>query len=365
MFGGDEGDYADAIVQYDLASGAASIVGHLTSGQDELGVAYLRGSFYVFGGSDPGSDEIQKWTPPTPCDKPLPEVHAPPPPPADVKANEAPVMDAVPEAVVVAGGTAVLHPTAHDKEHDPLAWSATVPAGATFDASSHVAKWTPDSHDFGRHCLFQFTATEYVLNGTGVDPDTQGAIPQTASATGCVRVVKDANQDSDGDGVADVSDNCPGAANYAQTDTDANGIGDACDAQCPDAHCNAMQEAPRTTTRAPQASGDACSTAGHPERPDLDGDGVTDACDNDMDGDGMPDKVPPGALVDNCPRVSNPDQKDSRGDGIGDACRAPQTTAPRPSTSPPSATTHRAAPSASLVFVTSLVAAVTLRRRHA
>ena len=38
------------------------------------------------------------------------------------------------------------------------------------------------------------------------------------------------NQDSDGDGVPDASDNCTLAANAAQRDTDGDGIGNACDA---------------------------------------------------------------------------------------------------------------------------------------
>ena len=70
--------------------------------------------------------------------------------------------------------------------------------------------------------------------------------------------------DSDGDGVADDSDNCPLVANANQEDSDGDGIGDACD-------------------------------------PDRDGDGVDDA-------------------VDNCPGTPNADQEDSDGDGIGDAC---------------------------------------------
>ena len=37
--------------------------------------------------------------------------------------------------------------------------------------------------------------------------------------------------DTDGDGVADSSDNCPSVSNASQTDTDADGAGDACDSQ--------------------------------------------------------------------------------------------------------------------------------------
>jgi hypothetical protein len=70
--------------------------------------------------------------------------------------------------------------------------------------------------------------------------------------------------DSDGDGVPDATDNCPNTANPGQTDTDADGSGDACD-------------------------------------PDDDNDGTDD-------------------IGDNCPLVPNPDQADSDGDGVGDAC---------------------------------------------
>ncbi len=75
--------------------------------------------------------------------------------------------------------------------------------------------------------------------------------------------------DGDGDGVPDATDNCPAVANPAQTDTDNDGIGDACDST--------------------------------PNGPDDDGDGVADSRDN-------------------CPTVSNANQLDSDGDGIGDAC---------------------------------------------
>jgi parallel beta-helix repeat protein len=44
--------------------------------------------------------------------------------------------------------------------------------------------------------------------------------------------------DSDGDGVADVSDNCPADYNPDQKDSDGDGIGDACDLTCGDVNCN-------------------------------------------------------------------------------------------------------------------------------
>ena len=81
--------------------------------------------------------------------------------------------------------------------------------------------------------------------------------------------------DTDGDGVSLPADNCPTVANPAQTDTDNDGTGDACDAS--------------------------------PNGPDADGDGVPTASDN-------------------CPNAANPGQQDSDLDGIGDACDSSSTT---------------------------------------
>ncbi len=72
--------------------------------------------------------------------------------------------------------------------------------------------------------------------------------------------------DSDGDGVADVVDNCPSTPNADQTDSD--------------------------------------------------GDGLGDACDDDVDGDGVLN------VDDNCPTTPNADQTDTDGDTIGNVCDA-------------------------------------------
>ncbi len=80
-------------------------------------------------------------------------------------------------------------------------------------------------------------------------------------------------QDSDGDGIPNQFDNCPGIANPGQMDSDSDGRGDACD---------------------------NCGMVPNPAQTNNDGDGFGDECDN-------------------CPFVPN-DQADADGDGLGDAC---------------------------------------------
>lgn len=61
---------------------------------------------------------------------------------------------------------------------------------------------------------------------------------------------------------------------------------------------------------------DNCITVANPAQTDTDGDGAGDACESDDDDDGIEDSI------DNCPAVSNPNQADADSDGIGDACEA-------------------------------------------
>ena len=139
--------------------------------------------------------------------------------------------------------------------------------------------------------------------------------------------------DTDGDGIADVQDNCRLIANANQADANGNGIGDACEVAgqrdqdgdgIPDAQDNCPLVAnPNQSDLNGNGIGDVCDTGG---QLDQDGDGVANATDNcpvtananqaDGDGDGV------GNACDNCPTTANANQADANGNGIGDACEA-------------------------------------------
>ena len=108
--------------------------------------------------------------------------------------------------------------------------------------------------------------------------------------------------DGDDDGVVDDTDNCPLHTNPDQTDTDGDGLGNACD---PDDDNDGVSD-----------GADNCPI--NPDLTDTDGDRLGNACDPDDDNDGLLD----GA--DNCPINPNPDQTDTDLDGLGDACDTDQ-----------------------------------------
>ena len=82
--------------------------------------------------------------------------------------------------------------------------------------------------------------------------DTYAVAVVPADRAGCVGAVAVSCADGDGDGVPDVTDRCPAAADPAQGDADGDGVGDACD---------------------------VCRDVVDPGQVDSDGNGVGDACD--------------------------------------------------------------------------------------
>ena len=106
--------------------------------------------------------------------------------------------------------------------------------------------------------------------------------------------------DTDGDGVADPSDNCPSSSNSDQGNNDGDSEGDACDGD-------------DDNDSAADAS-DNCPLSANADQANTDGDSEGDTCDGDDDNDSRADGS------DNCPLLGNADQTDTDGDGAGNAC---------------------------------------------
>ena len=150
--------------------------------------------------------------------------------------------------------------------------SATVtintPAGVTASPSSLTFSACGSQTTNTKSAVFSAVPGSYIIPAASVTDPNDPATEYNTAPTAFKLIVK---ADGDGDGVPDDTDNCPTVANPSQTDTDADGIGDACEIAVP------------------------------PPPADADGDGVADA-------------------QDNCPNTPNPGQQDNDVDGLGDAC---------------------------------------------
>jgi streptogramin lyase len=105
--------------------------------------------------------------------------------------------------------------------------------------------------------------------------------------------------DIDGDLVSDVKDNCPTTENPLQTDTDWDGIGDACN-DADDADGDEWADLL-----------DNCPAIANMDQTDTDSDGTGDVCDDDDDNDGLLD-------VDEVTEGTDPLDPDTDGDGFLD-----------------------------------------------
>jgi hypothetical protein len=180
--------------------------------------------------------------------------------------------------------------------YDEVCFDAENPGRATID-SENPAPGT---------AFYYLVSSENICGGSAAHYDSAGLL--VASGASC----PDQGRDSDGDGLADLLDNCPQASNQDQSDGDGDFVGDICD------NCLITSNFGQAN-HDPDDLGDACDNCPFTDNPlqlDMDGDGIGDLCDDctDTDEDLQCD------LVDNCPADPNPTQSDSDGDGLGDVC---------------------------------------------
>jgi hypothetical protein len=175
------------------------------------------------------------------------------------------------------------------------------------------------------------TAGDTTVTGCTADADcdVQGSCnlaftsPPTTVGLACTNDDScNANNDRDGDGIPDASDDCPLTANPTQVDSDGDHMGDACDPDC----------AGTTFSRVCRGGGGAgtstCSASCRNVYGYLNScqwyitnTGACSTVDDDKDADGVEDSIDDCPTIFNAPIIAGTQrQRDSDRDGLGDAC---------------------------------------------
>jgi hypothetical protein len=201
---------------------------------------------------------------------------------------------------------------AQDTDRQSIDSEIPAPGQASFYLVSAVNVCGETRHHVDSTGTDRFPTTPCAAAGNETDGD--GVLDVEDN---CPETVNPIQEDADGDAVGDVCDTCPVVADPNQLDADRDGTGDVCD-PCTDTDGDGLGDPGFSANSCPS---DNCPAVAGANQNDGDGDGEGDICDvcpNDPDNDIDRDEV--CGDVDNCPAIANPGQGDADGDTAGDVC---------------------------------------------